>query len=121
MKFASEQEVFDHIVGALRKQGERSMGISKSNPDIIVCKYRGMGETKCAVGHVIPDDAYSESIEGHTVGRLLDDPRLSHLRPYQSLLISFQGLHDSGEPEEWEAGFFTIAANYELTYTPPAA
>lgn len=34
------------------------------------CKYRGEQGTKCAVGHLIPDEFYSEDMEGLGVGTL---------------------------------------------------
>lgn len=51
------QKAFDTALNGLRNQGRRSLGG-------IGCRYRGKGGAKCAIGFLIPDDRYSEDIEG---------------------------------------------------------
>lgn len=56
-----KQEIFDTAVAALIKQGEPSYDDG--------CYYRGPGGAKCAIGHLIPDEKYSEGLEGLTADR----------------------------------------------------
>ena len=51
------QEIFDKVMGHLRKQGERSI----NNND--ACLYRGPGSLQCAIGCLIPDELYSSQME----------------------------------------------------------
>lgn len=58
---ASFQSIFDEVLFKLRAQGKSSTGDNNE------CLYRGNDNTKCAVGHLIPDDEYSPDMEGVSV------------------------------------------------------
>lgn len=60
MDLTNEQEVFDHIVGSLIKQGKGSFVIVD---DEVHCRYRDGQGNKCAAGHIIPDHLYDVSFE----------------------------------------------------------
>lgn len=53
------QEIFNTVYTGLRAQG--------FEPSIVMddaCAYRGQEGRKCAIGFLIPDDRYSEDLEG---------------------------------------------------------
>jgi hypothetical protein len=54
------QEVFDFVVERLLQQGKRAM--RKSGGETL-CALRGEGNTKCAIGHLIPDEDYTAELE----------------------------------------------------------
>lgn len=54
----SRQEIFDKVWAGLKAQGfERSVVNDR-------CRYRGPNGTKCAAGHLIPDEEYVTKMEG---------------------------------------------------------
>lgn len=55
---ARRQAAFDTMVRHLRKQGRPSVEARGC------CRYRGPDGTKCAIGALISDDAYSPRLEG---------------------------------------------------------
>lgn len=57
----TRQQTFDKAVNGLISQGKRAISSTDSR-----CKYRYRG-LKCAVGHLIPDDQYSRSMEGKSI------------------------------------------------------
>jgi hypothetical protein len=87
------QEIFDTVAKHLLKQGRRAV-----NPDIPeMCHYRGANGTKCAVGVLIPDEAYDSMMEGRTVVGLLSHPEFKIPRwmwNNEQLLIELQNVHD---------------------------
>lgn len=73
--------------------------ISQGRPStrINICAYRGLNNRKCTIGHLIPDNLYSESYEYHEIGALLyGDDTIKTLFEGVShrLLINLQALHD---------------------------
>ena len=54
-------KAFNQSCTHLITQGERALSLSSK------CMYRGTGGTSCAVGCLITDDAYDESIENSSV------------------------------------------------------
>lgn len=105
----SAQEVFDHIVGHLRQQGERST-------DGRQCLYRGPGTLKCAAGCLISDDEYYPGMEGMS-WVLITTPTSPHRR----LISALQFIHDSGiyAIEKWENAFRITAEKFGLKYNAP--
>lgn len=87
------QEIFDTVATHLLKQGRRA-----TNPDIPeMCVYRGANGTKCAVGVLIPDEAYDPVMEGRTLVGLLSHPEFEipgWMRNNQMLLKELQDTHD---------------------------
>ena len=58
--YRTAQEIFDVSTKALIEQGFPSY-----DPDYGgTCYYRGPNGTKCAIGHLIPDDKYDPDFEG---------------------------------------------------------
>lgn len=70
------QEVFNTVYTKLREQGKRSIVLEGTRQR---CMYRGEGGTRCAIGHLIPDELYSEELEGQTVGQICSDPEKANI------------------------------------------
>lgn len=90
----TRQEIFDRVVRHLLSQKQKA-----AIDDVYGntrCRYRTPDGLRCAVGCLIPDDAYDPSIEGFAVGDLLTSevPTLCTLR--RSLEAGGVPCHDSG-------------------------
>jgi len=98
---ATMQDVFDFIVTRLIEQGEPSIqsGINSAR-----CMYR-YGNLRCAIGHLIPDKAYTPKMEGKNVYSLEYAPlfKWAYAQPSPTraleFLASMQRAHD-GDNEE---------------------
>ena len=97
------QEIFDTVARHLFTQGERADIVLDDDTDdgvrkgFFSCRYRAPGGAKCAVGALIPDEAYSPSMEERNFSDVYDSfaPVLplwmgDNLR----LLASLQSVHD---------------------------
>lgn len=106
------QETFDTVVNHLRQQGCKAM-------EGTACQYRGINNTKCAVGCLIPDHEYIADFEGWSV-RYDDGLRLLMMRFGHniSLLEALQRTHDKHDVSAWEISFEEIADVYALKYKP---
>ena len=97
---ASEQEVFDYVIGQLVRQGGRS--VSASGED---CRYRGSDGSKCAVGFLIPDELYVWRMEGDSLSGLCDHfPDVcakAGIKKHNDILKCLQHMHDS--PSTWKS------------------
>lgn len=127
------QTVFDRALLALRKQGIASLNAAET------CALRGQAGTKCAIGHLIPDDAYYEALEHVSTVRIGTgiDPALANTLEANvanasvSLLQALQLAHDHHMPRAvpldpnwygmgvWEVAMQDLAAQHGLTYTAP--
>lgn len=118
MKNKSRQEVFDHVVNALRKQGRKALFDG-------VCAYRAPGGLKCAAGHLISDEAYSPDIEkfmidwgvisyyNSAVQALLNSGITAEDLP---LVRTLQNIHDDFAVDEWENEWKRTASKFGLEY-----
>lgn len=145
----TKQNIFDFVVDKLRQQGkqswipesERSMGVD-GEPEINGCSDNGCryrlptpdGVLKCALGHLIPDEIYTEKMEGKSISAVemlplrhyFGDDALfgAHIvniiksRNYMfNFLNELQGIHDN----YWdirELKWATLAKNENLAFTP---
>lgn len=111
---ATAQEVFDYVVGHLRKQGQRAYDEGKG------CRYRmeiaGGNALKCAAGCLIGDDEYSPVFEEKLWGSLVDKKLVPDV--HVALIEQLQDVHDGYESHHWEAGFRQVAAQNNVIYTP---
>ena len=108
------QEIFDQVVGHLRKQKVRAI-----NRQTLACAYRDPEGRKCAVGCLISDDDYALNMEGRTVYELINMfDSMRKYRPYSSLLNELQVVHDKTFPYLWESCLREIATLYQLEYKP---
>ena len=65
--FSSAQEIFDYVTPLLFAQGQRS--VYPDEQGIPICAYRGgeAGELRCAIGFIIPDELYTQTLESECV------------------------------------------------------
>ncbi len=120
------QQIFDTVLEKLLAQGCRSR-LGDSHIDSY-CAYRGNNGTKCAIGHLIPDELYKEEIEGLTVATKWH--RVRDCLPLEiqefgdknkEFLIELQRAHDQAYiPSDFRQLFQNymkaIAEQYHLTY-----
>lgn len=114
--YAQIQPLFNRIVAAVRRQG-----YVKSEGGSEACTYRNEDDTRCFVGHLIPDKAYTPEMEGSTVNMLHESGLAFGDLSYEALefLEHMQSIHDDEPPARWEAAFAELAEDYDLDYSPP--
>ena len=109
----TKQEIFDKVVKHFSIQRQAAgRGV------MLCCMYRTPDGRKCAVGALIPDEAYDPSCEGEGVSTLFreypDMMRVSGLtRRHEVLLIDLQRAHDSAA----ESGCFLSDLSGKLRVT----
>ena len=94
------QEIFDTVATHLFKQGRQATSRQAGG----LCVYRGEGGLKCAVGVLIPDQLYTETMEGSTFFGLADEAEWGlpeWMADNRSLLWDLQGAHDV--TRNWES------------------
>ena len=112
-------EVFNKVEAHLLAQGVRSMKY------LDMCAYRGAGGLRCAVGCLIKDEFYHESLEG--LAMLPDKKKDDHqmlleealiksgidLKPATTYMLSdLQDLHDTVRPEVWKQRLQKLRVKY---------
>lgn len=123
------QEIFSDVVQKARKQGVKSIGYLPEQGE--ECRYRGENNTRCFIGMRIPDELYSEYLEGMSIKSLgyevleelgIDTESVNYLNsPDIEFYEKLQQIHDSNPVEEWEDKFKTFAKTYNLEVPPIAA
>ncbi len=107
------QEIFDKVSVHLLTQGKRALGDDGQR-----CKYRAPDGSKCAVGILIPDDAYDPVMEGHPSSALC---MVAALPPFFTtegdLLSDLQVLHDCVKPDMWPEYLHRMARHKGLSTT----
>jgi len=125
----NDMKVMDYVVSNLLKQGKKSQE-SFMNYDTNEyeytgdCVYRGFirnddGEIidtlKCAVGHIISDEAYDDQLESQTVDNtfVIDAVKVScenweFTDNSLGMLKVLQRIHDMVDPEKWESNFLYV-------------
>lgn len=107
----TNQTAFDTAARHLLKQNSVSRTLGGS-----VCAYRGYGGAKCAVGALIDDDVYSESMESWSVQHLVESRQLSSLDSVSiRLLQALQYVHDCRDPSRWRESLADVAAEFSLS------
>jgi hypothetical protein len=103
------QELFDTVATHLITQNKQSL-----SPDG-VCKYRGAGGLKCAIGVLIPDDKYKTWMDcgGNALHLVLETIGLGE---HFYLCRKLQVVHDATEPHEWRGELSNVAAKFGLQY-----
>lgn len=110
-RMVSDQDLFDRVATHLLRQGKRSMS---SNG--IECAYRGQNGLSCAVGCLIPDDAYHQGLEGLTAtAKSIQDGLPFSVNV--DLLQRLQDVHDTTEPPVWRNRLRDLAQDYDLKVT----
>ena len=89
----SATEVIDFVKRHLMKQNRNS--VSEQG----FCNYRGINDTKCAAGCLIPDEDYKPSMERRLWKGLIRAYNFTD--SHQKLIEELQNIHDSFEVSEW--------------------
>jgi hypothetical protein len=125
---SSFQEIFSHVYAALLKQGVASYGeMTNCMTTSEMCLYRGPNGTKCALGHLIPDEEYRLSMEGQSISDLDfgEDPYFNMNDDRLGFLASLQGVHDRYMPrkdapdadrsiDKWKREMGNLARDFKL-------
>lgn len=114
-----KQATFDKVALHLLNQGMKSVN---DNGD---CMYRGGNGRSCAIGCLITDDVYNDSVEGETsrsIGVLnmlyQSNPAIIGIDQVHDLIEDLQRLHDNASASSWEFYLIGIAKKYGLnTYS----
>lgn len=111
----NNQEIFDVVANHLLKQQSKSLlsdGVGK-------CAYRGVNGLKCAVGILIPDHLYDETMEYKNIQSVIVD--YPAFRGYLNagedeidLLEQLQFIHDYAEVTAWNARLKEVAKDFAL-------
>lgn len=113
--FENKQEIFDKVSEHLLKQSRRSMN------ERGCCLYRGLDNTMCAIGCLIPDEYYNSKLESNSIeyncsndefiGKLFETTKLS-------FLTSLQVVHDFSDIEDWKEELNSVAEEFNLLPYP---
>lgn len=124
----NNQQAFDAALFGIRSQN-----YAKAMNEHGDCSYRGKNNTKCAIGHSLPDELYSTSIEGGTIRIIMREPVFKNFYSEVSvvLLTDMQRVHDAiggytqrknfnNDPKDYfEFEMKKIAISWDLQYTKP--
>lgn len=119
------QELFDLALWGIRAQNyEQSVRVGFGGQCTDVCSYRGAGNTKCAIGHCIPDQFYEDEFDHNAfeigVLSLLDRKNVfrSLFWEQRSKVSLLQSIHDSMLYYSFELEMLKFAKQNELIYSP---
>lgn len=125
----NRQEIFDKIVAHARAQQCKCEGWA-GNSQALSCLYRGPNNTKCFIGALMSDEAWSPeiNIQGVTSFEVADAMRKSgydynpgdySVKTDAYFLSRMQGTHDFWAVENWENQFKFRATEFKLEYKAP--
>lgn len=113
MEYLTAQQIFDKVATHLLTQKQKSRS---ENGDS--CFYRGVDNTMCAVGCLIPDELYSKTMEYRTVNntnfRKLRLDKAGIDIKHVTLLTRLQEIHDSQDVSSWKVDLQKLASNNNL-------
>lgn len=115
------QEIFDKAALGVLNQGKRSVDGSER------CLYRGPNGLKCAVGHLVDNEAIAKEMDYYgSISSVLSSPYLGlpyWMRANELLLAKLQRVHD--RQFNWRDGTRSLAAAFrsvaEAYHLSPAA
>lgn len=106
------QQVFDFVANHLLTQGKKAINITGG------CVYNHAGaSTACAIGCLIPEEMYDNSIEGGNIEEVLetyDVPNIS--QEMYKLLAALQNVHDGYLASRWEIELIAVAETFDLKH-----
>ena len=111
----SKQEIYDKVKAHLLTQNAKSYDVEND-----MCMYRHPDGLKCAIGVLIPDDAYTPDMEGHNVTAMTLYPDLWDRFPEVlkeipvSLLSALQSVHDDYDVHQWPSALARVAKTHNL-------
>jgi hypothetical protein len=112
---ATEQEVFDIVANHLLTQNRQSLVYDDFVDE--TCAYRGRYNTKCAAGILIPDEYYTQELEGNGWKKLVEN---SLVPPnFMDLIAKLQSIHDLHEPKYWKQKLRDLASKHNLEWKFP--
>lgn len=125
MKNDALQRLFDDIAEHLLTQNKKStLRYNKTR-----CRYRGDEEgTSCAIGCLIPDEMYDESMEGHGVSNLFYTHSIFKNflnKKYDNVINTDEGMdlvcamqlvHDAESVCDWKSALKKRAAKFNLDF-----
>lgn len=107
-----DQEIYDKVAEALLKQGCASVGEDST------CLYRGPNGTRCAIGHLMPDESYDLEFEGTIAAGLPMTKLIPGIKKKNlPLLYELQSAHDNwlvSNIEKWKIDMKRIAVEFQL-------
>jgi hypothetical protein len=119
----SRQEAFDIAYKGIIEQGGPSWDINTSS-----CRYRTKNGRKCAIGHLIPDNKYSEEFENGQADHVLeqiytirdgDHQFYCYLqRVHDVILEGKEGISDGEFLYEFSIRMSDFAERYNLAFPP---
>lgn len=110
------QDLFDTVADHLLTQREACTEAGD-------CVYRGPNGLKCAIGALIPDDKYDETLEGdpgsealRRIGHPLCDTAENPNRDtvFMNLVDELQRIHDEEDPAKWMDYLYSLGDTYNL-------
>ena len=106
------QEAFNIIyIGAAKQNFVRSV-----DKTLYYCRYVGDNNTKCHIGHLIPDAEYTPKLEGKEFSISKDLQKiLIKYKDYFELLTELQHLHDTDINNNTQEDLIKFAQKYNLT------
>lgn len=125
----SDIEVFRKVSRHLLRQNRKSVGFDEYFDSISnVCKYRGVDNMKCALGCLIPDEAYDPQFENlrpvdHLKSSKPEDGLayklwlvIEELHPgvQHALICDLQDVHDNRDPVCWLSELAMVAKKYGI-------
>lgn len=116
---ATEQQIFDYVVKALLKQGQKSY-----DPVTRRCCYRDNYGNKCAAGYLISDDKYQPAMENCGWAAIVRDYFYRPSCRKDNLICEMQSGHDLCDTinpkstrfdlQDFDERFSEIAERYNL-------
>lgn len=106
----NKQAVFEFVIDHLWVQGKRSEGADPHGDDLdddVVCLYRS-GDLACAAGCLIPDEIYTENMEGVPAPYLggmeeFSPPIWENIENVLELINELQNFHDHSYPRDFRS------------------
>lgn len=127
-----KQDIYNRVKTHLLAQGKRSVGEDG------LCRYRGEGGCKCAIGPLISDEVYDPTLEGESVfsakiqkaliksgilrlelptpppGSTEEDELICRASFDLDFLGDLQSIHDATLPNTWESELVKFAQLHKL-------
>lgn len=112
-------KVASKVIVHLLTQGKKSVLSDQS-----MCKYRGEGDLKCAVGAMILDQFYTEKMEGMGIWNrsavLFDVLENSGIDTSDNQIIEFlgraQNIHDQDDVENWHKLLYKLCHDFDIEW-----
>lgn len=114
-RLSQNQKTFNKVARHLLKQNQKSTSRASNSTR---CLYRGPNGLRCAIGCLIPNRLYNESMEDKCAGHFSMAPILQQLGHDPYFCDKLQLIHDGYEPAEWRSKLEEFAKEYNLTLRP---